>query len=115
MSEGQLTSSSLQMIVALRACRKTLALCQGTSSQASGKLDAEGGGAFNPRIKPAEWTWASQSEEKLIRAVGRGFIPGTKTMESAVALATEVCFRGASQEIMPFSASSSAPEGMLAR
>jgi len=36
-------------------------------------------------------------------------------MESAVALATEVCFRGASQEIMPFSASSSAPEGMLAR
>jgi len=43
-----------------------------------------------------------QSAEKLIRAVGRGFIPGIKTMESAVALATEVCFCGESPEIRPF-------------
>ena len=47
-----------------------------------------------------------QSAEKLIRAVGRGFIPGIKTMESAVALATEVCFCGESPEIWPFSAAS---------
>jgi hypothetical protein len=48
----------------------------------------------------------SQAAEKLIRAVGRGFIPGIKTMESAVALATEVCFCGESPEIRPFSAAS---------
>jgi hypothetical protein len=72
-------------------------------------------GLFSRAANLAKSLRASQSAEKLIRAVGRGFIPGIKTMESAVALATEVCFRGASQEIMPFSASSSAPEGMLAR
>ena len=43
-----------------------------------------------------------QAAKRLIRAVGRGFIPGIKTMESAVALATEVCFCGESPEIMPF-------------
>jgi hypothetical protein len=36
-------------------------------------------------------SWASQAAEKLVRAVGQGFIPGTKATESAPALAAEVC------------------------
>src|ERR1017187_10255973 len=51
---------------------------------------------------------ALQAAEKLNRAVGRGFIPGIKPIESMCALAPEVCFSGSSPEIMPFSAASSA-------
>jgi hypothetical protein len=44
-------------------------------------------------IEPALYQGTTlQAAEKLVQAVGRGFIPGIKPMESAVALATEVCF-----------------------
>jgi hypothetical protein len=35
---------------------------------------------------PTEKGWALQAAEKLIRAVGRGFIPGKKLIESTWAL-----------------------------
>jgi hypothetical protein len=47
---------------------------------------------------------AEQASEKLIRAVGRGFIPGTKPIKSMRALAPEVRFPGISIETRPFSA-----------
>jgi hypothetical protein len=70
-------------------------MCQGTTSvvpqtqetralQAAEKLNAEGGGGFNPRIKPTE---------------------------SMLALATEGCFSLISPEISSFSAACLAPEG----
>jgi hypothetical protein len=49
----------------------------------------------------------SQAAEKLVRAVGRGFIPGIKSMESAVALATEECFSDFLLGNKPFSAACS--------
>src|ERR1017187_4813972 len=52
---------------------------------------------------------ALQAAEKLNRAVGRGYIPGIKPIESMWALAPEVCFSGLSPEIRPFSAASLAP------
>jgi hypothetical protein len=52
---------------------------------------------------------ALQAAEKLNRAVGRGFIPGIKPMESMGALAPEVCFSGILPENQPFSAASLAP------
>src|ERR1035441_269618 len=54
---------------------------------------------------------ALQAAEKLNRAVGRGFIPGIKPIESMWALAPKVCFSGLSPEIRPLSAASLAPEG----
>jgi len=54
---------------------------------------------------------ALQAAEKPNRAVGRGFIPGIKPMESTRALAPEVCFSGISPENQPSSAASLAPEG----
>jgi hypothetical protein len=41
------------------------ALYQGTTEQAAGKGNAEGGGVFNPRTKPTESAWASAPEECL--------------------------------------------------
>jgi hypothetical protein len=43
---------------------------------------------------PRKLTAALQAAEGLIRAVGRGFIPGKKPIESTGALAPEVCFLG---------------------
>jgi hypothetical protein len=57
---------------------------------------------------------ALQAAEKLVRAVGQGFIPGTKAAESARALAPEVCFLPLLTQNMPFSAASLAAEGMQA-
>ena len=48
----------------------------------------------------------SQAAEKLVQAVGPGFIPGIKPMESAFALATAVCFLSDSFENRAFSAAS---------
>jgi hypothetical protein len=45
------------------------------------------------------------------RAVGRGFIPGIRPMESTRALAPEARFSGVSPEKQPFSAACLAPEG----
>src|ERR1017187_5045830 len=56
-----------------------------------------------PQMQQNEY-WALQAAEKLNRAVGRGFIPGIKPIESMWALAPEVCFSGLSPEIRPFSA-----------
>jgi hypothetical protein len=50
---------------------------------------------------------ASQLAEKLVRAVGRGFIPGIKPIKSTGALTPEVCFSGIPVEICLFSASCS--------
>ena len=52
---------------------------------------------------------ALQAAEKLLRAVGRGFIPGIKAMESKRASAPAVCFPRFSPEIRPFSAACLAP------
>jgi alpha-glucuronidase len=49
----------------------------------------------------------SQPAEKVVRAVGRGFIPGISDAMSTRALAPEVCFWETSLETMPFSAASS--------
>jgi Ca-activated chloride channel homolog len=54
---------------------------------------------------------ALQAVEKLARAVGRDFSPGTKPAESTGALAPEVCFSQCSFESRPFSAACLAPEG----
>jgi hypothetical protein len=43
-----------------------------------------------------------QAAEILVRAVGRGFIPGISPAESAPALAAEVCFCGLSFRIQDF-------------
>jgi len=51
---------------------------------------------------------ASQLAEKLVRAVGRGFIPGIKPIKSTRASAPEVCFRRVSPKTRPFSAACSA-------
>jgi hypothetical protein len=45
---------------------------------------------------------ASQLAEKVVRAVGRGFIPGMRDAISTGALAPEVWFGGISLEPMPF-------------
>jgi hypothetical protein len=45
-----------------------------------------------------------QVAEKLLRAVGQGFIPGTKATESTRALAPEVCFSSVWPGFRPFSA-----------
>jgi hypothetical protein len=58
-------------------------------------------------------SWASQAAEKLVRAVGQGFIPGTKATESAPALAAEVCLLPILPENKPFSAASLAPAVLL--
>jgi hypothetical protein len=47
---------------------------------------------------------AIEAAEKLVRAVGQGFIPGTKAAESARALAPEVCFLPPLIQNRPFSA-----------
>jgi hypothetical protein len=52
---------------------------------------------------------ALQAAEKLIRAVGRGFIPGIKPIKSTWASAPEVCFSGFPGEIRSFSAASQGP------
>jgi hypothetical protein len=67
---------------------------------------SEGAGGFNP-LKPGPngWAWF-RAVEKLIRAVGRGFIPGTKPMQSTSALVAEVCFLHVSPQIPSFSAAS---------
>src|SRR5207344_1731375 len=54
---------------------------------------------------------ASQAAEKLLRAVGRGFIPGMIHALSARALAPEASSSGISLEIRPFSAVSLTPAG----
>jgi hypothetical protein len=51
---------------------------------------------------------AKQDAEKLIRAVGRGFIPGKRVTESMRALAPEVCFSGNSPDVAPSSAAGKA-------
>jgi hypothetical protein len=56
-----------------------------------------------PGCKKRQGT-TSPAAEELVQAVGRGFIPGIKPMESALALATEVCFSDFLPENKPFSA-----------
>jgi hypothetical protein len=53
--------------------------------------------------------------EELNRAVGRGFIPGTKPPESTGALAPEVCFSCISEKSSGFSAASLAPAAFAFR
>jgi len=60
---------------------------------------------------PKSESGALQAAEKLIRAVGRGFIPGIKPIKSTWASAPEVCFSGFPGEIRSFSAACLAPEG----
>jgi aminoglycoside/choline kinase family phosphotransferase len=72
---------------------------QGLASQAEGKQKTE---------QALYQCTTSQPAEKLNRAVGRGFIPGIRPMESTRALAPEACFSGISPENQPFSAASSA-------
>jgi hypothetical protein len=57
---------------------------------------------------------ALQAAEKLVRAVGQGFIPGTNAAESTRALAPEVCFLPPLTQNRPFSAGCLAPEKMPA-
>jgi hypothetical protein len=53
-------------------------------------------------VNTTESTRALKATEKLNRAVGWGFIPGMKPMESTKALAPEVCFSGILPEIQLF-------------
>jgi hypothetical protein len=55
---------------------------------------------------------AIEAAEKLIRAVGRGFILGIKAMESTGPLAPEVCFSGFLLENQLFFAASIAADRM---
>jgi len=57
---------------------------------------------------------ALQAAEKLIRAVGRGFIPGIKPIKSTRASAPEVCFCQVSPKIGTFSAVCLAPAAFRA-
>jgi tetratricopeptide (TPR) repeat protein len=52
------------------------------------------GRGFIPGKRPIESAWDLQAAEKLNRAVGRGFIPGKKPIESAWASAPAVCSSG---------------------
>src|SRR5271166_3101519 len=61
------------------------------------------GRGFIPGIKSTESAAASQAAEKLVRAVGRGFIPGINPAESLRASAPEACFSGNSPVVPPFS------------
>jgi hypothetical protein len=61
-----------------------------------------------------ESTLALQAAEKPNRAVGRGFIPGIKPMESMRALAPEGSFSGVSPENQPSSAACKACVGFAA-
>jgi hypothetical protein len=45
---------------------------------------------------------ALQLAEKLVRAVGPGFIPDISTIKSSRALASEVCFSGFRSKAGPF-------------
>ena len=54
---------------------------------------------------------ALAAEERLARAVGRGFIPGIKSALMSAALAAEVCFPLASPRNSSFSATCLAPKG----
>ena len=40
--------------------------CQGTTSQAAGKSEPEGGGGFNPRINPVTPAWALAPEIRFM-------------------------------------------------
>ncbi len=85
------------------------------AAQAAEKLVRTVGRGFIPGTKAAESTRALQVAEKLVRAVGQGFIPGTKAAESTEALAPEVCFSSVWPGFRPFSAACLAPEGRLSR
>jgi hypothetical protein len=67
-----------------------------------------------PRYKADRIKWALQAAEKLVRAVGRGFIPGTRLLESMGASAPEACFSSISEKSSSFSAASLA-HGYIAR
>ena len=92
-----------------------------TSNFASSSRNCHSQGCFEkarrgtlwvPRRKELKMSWALQAAEKLIRAVGRGFIPGTKATESAPALAAEVCLLPIFPENKPFSAACLSPDGL---
>ena len=53
-------------------------------------------------VDPQEPMRPAQPAEEFIRTVGRGFIPGIKSIEWAVALATEVGFPSFSSQIRGF-------------
>jgi hypothetical protein len=55
------------------------------------------GQGFTPDHGPRKLTGAFHAAEKLVRAVGRDFSPGTKPAHSMWALAPEVCFLGLPQ------------------
>jgi hypothetical protein len=65
---------------------------------------------FSPDISPANKDGALQAAEENPRAVGQGFIPGSRSAESTRALAPEACFSGNSPDALIFSAASLAPE-----
>ena len=58
---------------------------------------------------------AKQAAEKLIRAVGRGFIPGVSGNKSTGPLGPEVCFSQFPIGTKPFSAACLAPAKFIAR
>jgi len=64
------------------------ALYQGTTSQLAEELNPEGGGGFNPRIKPTESAGALAPGESF-SVKGTGFSPYINPSESAGALAPE--------------------------
>jgi phosphatidylglycerophosphatase A len=59
------------------------------AAQTAEQLNTEGGGGFNPRIKPAESTRALQAAENLDPEGGGGFNPRIKPTGSTRALAPE--------------------------
>ncbi len=74
-----------------------------------GKTRSMGRPGIYPRQKVNEINAGFTGCGKLVRAVGRGFIPGAKAMESARASAPEVCFSGISPATRSFSATCLAP------
>jgi hypothetical protein len=78
-------------------------------AQVAKKPNRAVGRGFIPGTRSIESARALQAAEKLARTVGRGFIPGTKPIKSMRALAPEVRFSNISPEIRPFSAASLAP------
>jgi hypothetical protein len=67
---------------------------------------------FSRAANAAISTWASQPAEKLDLEGGGGFNPRIKPTESALALAPEGFFLPVSPKILSFSAASLAPEGI---
>jgi hypothetical protein len=76
---------------------------EGWAIQAAEKLIRAVGRGFIPGKKADRMNVGFTGCGKLNRAVGRGFIPGKRPMESACALAPEVCSSRFSPDSRPFS------------